>query len=63
MKLKPCPFCGSTDLSFALVVPIEGSTDWVECHMCGALGPSSLGDREQTAELWNQRESVADVVH
>ena len=63
MKLKPCPFCGSADLEFAQPAPIPDVADWIMCHTCGAFGPSSFGDRAQTAELWNQREGIADVVH
>ncbi len=43
-KIKPCPFCGSRDLSMELYVPdffpIEYAVWRVECNRCGINGPS-----------------------
>ena len=45
-KLKPCPFCGETQVTFSY---------WaVRCSACGATGPFSAS--EETATLkWNTR--------
>jgi transcription elongation factor Elf1 len=33
MKLKPCPFCGSTNIEF-IDIP-ESGANWYECGNCG----------------------------
>lgn len=48
--LKPCPFCGSLDLS---VAGIPGNW-WIRREGCGALGPSEETVQEMKA-LWNAR--------
>lgn len=48
-KLKPCPFCGGTELYY-----FKGELYVLECAHCGAR----LGDyrtREEVAEAWNAR--------
>ena len=63
--LLPCPFCGSSDLSFR--TEMEGidyrtvieCTDYVACGNCGAQGPP-VGSTEMlwedaAAADWNQR--------
>jgi Lar family restriction alleviation protein len=57
MKLKPCPFCGSTastaadssDFDFAVFCDADG---------CGAAGPSR-STPTQANEAWNARATVA----
>lgn len=49
--LLPCPFCGSTALSFVL----DHDDDvLVECGSCAATGPS-VKTRDLAAEAWNRR--------
>ena len=69
-ELKPCPFCGSTNIVFA-----EGSTfRWLAagCGDCGAIGEETRvktlgerdeeGDKKRAAEAWNRRaEQVPEV--
>ena len=59
--LRPCPFCGGTDLWFQRYL----ADGWIECATCEARGPSDY--RAQTdpercerkaAELWNSRKVV-----
>jgi len=38
-RLKPCPYCGSTELSLCrIVIPEEGF--FVECDKCHLIGPT-----------------------
>lgn len=54
--LKPCPFCGGTDLEIR-----EMGEEWhvVSCNGCNAEGGYYLPDDstmpEEAAELWNRR--------
>ena len=62
--IKPCPFCGSTNISFK----DEGMVCYMECEDCGAHGPEapSYGFSIPGADeipfmlkpipLWNKRE-------
>lgn len=45
-KLRPCPFCGSTNVG-----DMKG---WVQCFNCNASGPDSY-DKKKAAEAWNHR--------
>ena len=49
--LKPCPFCGSTQVR---MIDRDG-TFCVRCDGCGANGPSNFWDMQQTALDWNRR--------
>ncbi len=65
--LKPCPFCGSTE-----VAPFYSSWEYyrVECAKCSAAGPHAdgaevlLGDQEAAealaCERWNRRVEGGD---
>jgi len=58
-KLKPCPFCGSTDLSNT-IPPGYVDLASVRCLHCGGIG----GMREseaKAAEAWNQRADQSGV--
>lgn len=49
IKLKPCPFCGGTELYY-----FRGKFYALECAHCGArLGAYKTG--EEAAEAWNTR--------
>ncbi len=53
IKLKPCPFCGSENLT--LVKPITGFTKaYVRCNICRAFGPDS-DSAGQAARSWNKK--------
>ena len=63
--LKPCPFCGSADISDGEVLtglPDGTAFTQSECQGCGALGPRGLlkpghvdyGDVE-AIKAWNRR--------
>ena len=64
-KLKPCPFCGSTEVSLSTYQNMVGEVDakFGECHNCAARGPetepSDMSDKNATS-LWNNRRS--DIV-
>lgn len=46
-KLKPCPFCRSTNLGY-----MKGL---VQCLNCNASGPDSY-DNMKAIEAWNRRD-------
>lgn len=49
-ELKPCPFCGSTDIE------VEGCVDYIVCRNCGCFGPDSKPYTFDAAiERWNTR--------
>lgn len=55
LKLKPCPFCGSSDVRDASGM----SVSQLYCHDCGAHGPASRPHRlPQT--FWNERPGEAE---
>ena len=49
-ELKPCPFCGSDDLS-------EGPhSPYIICNGCGAFGPGNSDvTHEEAIKAWNTR--------
>ena len=60
--LRPCPFCGSTDIQYNHIIDYFGDGSLmcdltvVECNDCGAEILSSLEYGEPDArELWNRR--------
>lgn len=60
MELKPCPFCGSSNVKNEWVY---AGTDleeyWVECMNCGGKGPWD-SDQQQAIEEWNTRVNKND---
>lgn len=61
-ELKPCPFCGSTDIEENATAVISGRTTesqsgWVECRTCTAEGPTEeVSEGFQPArDAWNRR--------
>lgn len=58
-SLKPCPFCGGTDLEYQVgTEDREGTPTAVLCPDCGATGPWAYEVDGQTTtadRLWNQR--------
>ena len=58
-ELKPCPFCGSSDVKVMTAVVNEYRTLWAAiCQKCDAWGPTDLG-KSGAAEAWNNRAEVA----
>ena len=66
-EVKPCPFCGTTDLKLIRQMPsgmgpqsiYYTSTKWkVFCQNeeCLAVGPLSFSSREEAEFLWNKRD-------
>jgi Lar family restriction alleviation protein len=57
-RLKPCPFCGSTDQSSDGWFTAKGIGHQVECRVCKARGPfvlDAVGCKTPESE-WNRRE-------
>jgi Lar family restriction alleviation protein len=55
-ELKPCPFCGSSKISFSShQIGIA-----VGCDSCGAVSEIQ-GSKEQCAEAWNRRAKPAEA--
>jgi Lar family restriction alleviation protein len=56
-ELKPCPFCGSTDVS----IEVRGDRHLrVLCCSCAAKGPHVYFVRVEAIAAWNRR---AEVTH
>lgn len=54
--LKPCPFCGSEDVSVDTML----TTGYVRCKTCQAFGPTVCSETneeavEEAIKLWNKR--------
>ena len=56
MKIKPCPFCGSDNLS-ALEL---SNKSYVRCGKCYSYGPDGK-DKEEAIERWNSAPRKEDV--
>ncbi len=56
IKLKPCHFCGLTNLSrFTSSTPDSDEVGYgFYCHSCGTKGPHAQS-KEQAVEVWNRR--------
>ena len=59
-KLKPCPFCGSTEVAFLDGGVYDEMRFQVECQNCGAtvgfINESRSGD--ELGEAWNMRSTT-----
>ena len=57
-KLKPCPFCGGTDLKIHTAFDAQG---WFRCASCQAEGPLAVAEfthdvlYDLVVEAWNRR--------
>lgn len=54
-ELKPCPFCGSKDLSDYTDEDHDGMPGFVRCESCGADGPCLAPTAAKAVEAWNTR--------
>jgi len=56
-ELKPCPFCGSGDVSVyrTLYSGGYGGHDSVKCYNCGVFGPISHVGKDDAIKTWNNR--------
>jgi len=59
VRIKPCPFCGGTDLaviksSIALGGRFDGTWRVVKCLSCGASGPVGETTKNGSALKWNR---------
>ena len=52
-ELKPCPFCGSSNVSFNYC-RLEKGVVFVMCNICCSFGPTGVHD-EDAAKKWNRR--------
>lgn len=60
-ELKPCPFCGTSDLLGFEPSP-EGGWTVVKCRKCGASGSTGRASSEQEATAWwNRRAQPAEA--
>ena len=60
-ELKPCPFCGGTDVSLNDATRILGT--WNIVHRCSVIGPLKIEryDKDKVISLWNTRSSLASL--
>ena len=61
-ELRPCPFCGSSDLEIFDEV-LTGETEpvyWVGCNACGGDG-GMTADIASAIRLWNRRAEDCQV--
>ena len=56
MELKPCPFCGSTDVYISFRYPLlgEGLRMLVVCNCCGCM-TAQCRNEDKAVEAWNRR--------
>jgi len=59
-ELKPCPFCGETELIAALTTGVSKLWGHGVCQSCGASGPIVLVNQkeswqEEARKRWNER--------
>ena len=56
-KLKPCPFCGSNDVTVNEVYP----SSYARCRVCGAEG-GLRSSHDEAAAAWNSRTDAKGLV-
>jgi len=66
--LRPCPFCGSEEVSLGKRIVAEAASRFVqvhcvECAECRVVGPYVLrGSEEEALDKWNTRDSDKESV-
>lgn len=55
--MKPCPFCGSSEVSTSKARRKDGvvTHQYIECHNCGACGPFVETLEGDPVGPWNER--------
>lgn len=53
-ELRPCPFCGSTNISHYLRPNGNFDGHYVKCNQCKSTGPDSKSN-EESYIAWNKR--------
>lgn len=56
-ELKPCPFCGSSNVTLYEMNP----NSYARCRDCGAEG-SLCGSHDKAAAAWNRRTNAKELV-
>ena len=56
-KLKPCPFCGSTEIDFGIGTGTLRGFGYVQCENCGAeiREVTKCKNADTAIEAWNRR--------
>ena len=54
IRLKPCPFCGSTKIEKGHTTGIDGPFTWISCRKCGASS-AIKGTVLDAIAVWNLR--------
>ena len=54
LELKPCPFCGGSELDVREVDSATGKRHSVFCGSCWAFGPAETTEKQAMTE-WNSR--------
>lgn len=60
IKLKPCPFCGGTDLHYYVDNFVR---TYVECNTCGVKVQGAYNSKKgekEADEFWNRRADTND---
>jgi Lar family restriction alleviation protein len=64
-QLKPCPHCGSTDLSGPHFDEYVGDSVaphwWIDCNICPCNMEVWGRDKKHILEAWNMRSNVAET--
>lgn len=56
-KLKPCPFCGSSDVYLGCLKSLH--YEYISCHSCHIeFSNISMDENEPLAKAWNRRLKV-----
>ncbi len=57
MKIKPCPFCGSTEIDYGICNGTLRGFGYVQCENCGAeiVEATKRKNADTAIEAWNRR--------
>lgn len=64
MELKPCPFCGSTEIDYGICTGTLRGFGYVQCEDCGAeiSKPTKCQNADTAIEAWNRRADNGDKI-
>ncbi len=55
-ELKPCPFCGSTELDYGIYTGTLRGFTYIECENCGAeMKATDKNGYRDVVKAWNRR--------